>query len=184
MKLELNAMKNLTSSSPDNTMSLFIFQQEKAMFRFMKCWAAFDICLGSLLGYVETAAANTQAITAVNIALDPDAEMIRRAEAANARLLKSYPNGFSLDASHRPHITLLQCYVYTANLKKIYAAAGKVIGKEKVTNWKLQAFKYYYSPWKNLGLGGIVVARTDKLLELQKKLIDAIAPFTAEMGTA
>lgn len=154
------------------------------MFRYMKCLAAFDICLGSLLGYVETAAANTQPITAVNIALDPDATMIRRAEAANARLLKAYPKGFALDASHRPHITILQRYVYTANLKKIYAAAGKVFTTEKVANWKLRASKYYYSPWKNMGLGGIVVEPTDRLLELQKKLIDAVAPFTVETGTA
>jgi len=153
------------------------------MFRTMKFLAAFELCLGALLVYVETAVANTQAVTAINIALDPDAAMIRHAEAANARLLKSYPNGFALDASHRPHITLLQRYVYTANLKKIYAAAGKVIATEKVANWQLQAFKYYYSPWKNLGLGGIVVAPTDKLLALQKKLIDVVAPFTAETGT-
>lgn len=150
----------------------------------MKFLAAFDICLGSLLGYVETAGANTQAITAINIALDPDVAMIRHAEAANARLLKSYPKGFALDASHRPHITLLQRYVYTANLKKIYAAVGKVLATEKIASWNLQTFKFYYSPWKDLGLGGIVVAPTDKLLALQKKLIGAVAPFTAETGTA
>jgi hypothetical protein len=150
----------------------------------MKVLAAFDICLGSLLGYVETAGANTQPVTAVNIALDPDATMIRRAEAANACLLKVYPKGFALDASHRPHITILQRYVYTANLKKIYAAAGKVLAAENVAGWKLQAFKYYYSPWKNMGLGGIVVAPTDDLLDLQKKLINAVAPFTVETGSA
>jgi hypothetical protein len=46
-------------------------------------------------------------ITAVDILLDPDATMIQHAKAANARLLKVFPKGFALDASHAPHITML-----------------------------------------------------------------------------
>ena len=33
--------------------------------------------------------------------------MVRHAEAVNARLLKVYPKGFALNASHRPHVTRL-----------------------------------------------------------------------------
>src|SRR5260221_6746830 len=50
--------------------------------------------------------------------------------------------------------------------------------------WSLKAFKCYYIPWKDIGLAGIVVEPTDDLLRLQQKLIDAVAPFTAETGTA
>jgi hypothetical protein len=32
---------------------------------------------------------------------------------ANARLLKVFPEGFALDASHHPHITMLQQFVRT-----------------------------------------------------------------------
>ena len=50
-------------------------------------------------------------------------------------------------------------------------------------SWK-KAFKYYYIPWKDIGLGGIVVEPTDDLLRLQQELIDAVAPFTEKTGTA
>ncbi|MGB8308181.1 MAG: hypothetical protein WCE36_30575, partial [Pseudolabrys sp.] len=52
---------------------------------------------------------------------------------ANARLLKAYPKGFPLDATHTPHITMLQRYVQTANLDKLYAAVGNVLLARKPT---------------------------------------------------
>ena len=146
--------------------------------------AAFFIGFGALLAHTGASAAQENPVTAIDIALEPDATMIQHAEAANARLLKVFPKGFSLDATHRPHISMLQRYVRTADLDKVYAAAGKVLADEKVTSWKLKAFKYYYIPWKDIGLGGIVVEPTDDLLRLQQELIDAVAPFTEKIGTA
>ena len=65
-------------------------------------------------------------VTAIDIALEPDATMVRQAEADNARLLKAYPEGFALDATHHAHITMLQQFVRTADLKKVYSAAAFV----------------------------------------------------------
>jgi hypothetical protein len=65
-------------------------------------------------------------VTAIDILLEPDATMLKHAEANNARLLKAYPKGFALDAAHRPHITLIQRFVRTRDLDQVYAAAGKV----------------------------------------------------------
>lgn len=154
------------------------------MLRYMKVLAVLDICLGSLFGHVAIAGEKQSPITAINIAFDPDAMMTQHAEAANARLLDDYPKGFALDASHRPHITILQRYVRTADLEKIYAAVREILTNEKVDDWKLKAFKYHYSSWENLGLVSIVLEPTDDLLELQRKLIDVIAPFTVKTGTA
>jgi hypothetical protein len=64
------------------------------------------------------------------------------AETANARLRSVFPNGFALDASHRPHITMLQRFVRTADLDKVYAAANKVLATNNPRRWKLKAFKY------------------------------------------
>ena len=50
---------------------------------------------------------------------------------------------------------MLQRYVRTADLDKVYAAAGKVLADEKAKSWKLKAFKYYYIPWKDIGLGAL-----------------------------
>jgi hypothetical protein len=154
------------------------------MHRNLSALAALVTGLGSLLGPAGTSGAQENPVTAIDIALEPDATMIQHAEAANARLLGVFPKGFRLDATHHPHISMLQRYVRTADLDKIYAVAGKVLADEKVTGWKLKAFKYYYIPWKDIGLGGIVIEPTDDLLRLQQELIDAVAPFTEKTGTA
>lgn len=151
----------------------------------MKLLGLLGICAGSLPGYVEKANAQQHPITAINIALDPDATMIRHAEAANAGLLKDYPKGFAFDASHRPHITLLQRYVLTENLDKIYTAVGKVVNGMEVADWKLKASRYYLTPsGNNQGVLSLIVESTDDLLKLQQKLIEAVAPFTVKTGTA
>jgi hypothetical protein len=123
-------------------------------------------------------------VTAMDIVLEPDAIMIERAQAANAALLKNFPKGYSLDEEHRPHISVMGGYVYSANLEKIYVTVDKVLATEKILSWKMRAFKYYYIPLKEIGLGGIVVEPTPDMVRLQKKLIDALAPFMSPTGTA
>ena len=63
----------------------------------------------------------------------PDATMVQRAAANNARLVKEYPKCFTLDKSHTPHITLLQCFVRTADLEKLFAAEEQVLAAANVT---------------------------------------------------
>ncbi len=123
-------------------------------------------------------------ITAIDIVLEPDAKMVQRAIEVNKRLLKTYPDGFALDDKHHPHITLLQRYVRTEDLEKVYTVAAKVFAKFKVSEMKLEAFKFYYIPDKNIGIAGIVIEPTEDLFKLQQELIDAVAPYTVETGTA
>ena len=82
----------------------------------------------------------------------------------------------------RPHITMIQRFVRTADLDKVYAAAGKVLAGANVTAMKLEAFKYYYIPSGATGLAGICAKPTPELLKLQADLIAAVAPFTVETG--
>ena len=98
---------------------------------------------------------------------------------------QGFPQGLcsGQDATHRTSRSL-QRYVKTADLDKVYEAVGKVLAEEKPTRWKLKAYKYYYIPWKDIGLAGIVIEPTDDLIRYQKKLIDAVAPFTVKTGTA
>lgn len=156
------------------------------MLRHFKGLAALSIgLLVSLPDSVLPAGADEPgSVTAIDILLDPDAVMIENAQAANERLRKSFPEGFALDETHQPHISVLQRYVKTADLDKVYDAVGKVLAGEKPTTWKLKAYKYYYIPWKDIGLAGIVIEPTDDLIRYQQKLIDAVAPFTVETGTA
>ena len=48
-------------------------------------------------------------VTTIDVLLEPDA-------------LKLFPKGFALDATHNPHITLIQRFVRTGDLDKVYAA--------------------------------------------------------------
>ena len=125
-------------------------------------------------------------ITAVDIVLEPDATMIQHAQAANAGLLKNFPKGFALGDEHAPHMSVIGGYFYTANLDEVFAGASKVLAGEKVMSWKLKAFKYYYIPLKEIGLGGILVQPTPDLIRLQDELFDAIGKFMApgSSGTA
>jgi 2'-5' RNA ligase superfamily len=122
-------------------------------------------------------------VTAIDILLDPDATMIQHAQAANARLLKNFPKGFTLGGAHAPHVTVLQRFVKTTDLPKVYAAADKVFAKENPTGWQLTAFKYDYIGDKTMAIGNILVKPTSDLLRLQRELIDAVTPFTAPSGT-
>jgi len=123
-------------------------------------------------------------VTAINILLEPDATMLQRCEANNARLLEVFPKGFAMDATHRPHVTLLQRFVRTADLDKVYAAAGEVVAGTAVLGLQMEAFSYYYIPSGPVGLAGIVARPQPALRKLQQDLIEAVAPFTVATGTS
>jgi 2'-5' RNA ligase len=146
-------------------------------------FGAIGLRLGLILLFVQGAAAQQHAATAIDIALEPDATMVRHAMAANVRLLKSFSKGFALDATHHPHVTMLQQFVRTDDLDKLFAAADAVFVKEKPAAWTLKAFKYYYIPSPPLGLAGIVVEPTEDLHRLQDALITAVKPYTVKTGT-
>jgi hypothetical protein len=122
-------------------------------------------------------------VTAIDIVLEPDDTMVEHARAVNACLRGAYPDGFALDAAHHPHITMLQRYVGTADLDKVYAAADAVYTSENPVTWQLRAVRHYYIPSPPMGLAGIVVEPTEDLLRLQRRLIDAVAPYTVTTGT-
>ena len=143
--------------------------------------------VGSLMLTALSAEAATpvpaSAVTAIDILLEPDAPMLQRAEAANAAQRKVYPQGFALDAAHRPHITLVQRFVRTSDLEQVYAATNQVFANHDVAGIKLQAFKYYYIPLSaDLGLSAIAAKPTAELLKLQSELIAALEPFTGPEG--
>ena len=131
-------------------------------------------------GNTLAAGAKPNDITAIDILLEPDAIMVQQATATNDRLRKVFPKGFALDASHRPHITLVQRFVRTGDLNIVYAAVGKIFATNDVTGLKLEAVKYYYTPDKELGISGIVIKPTPALLKLEQKVIDAVTPFAVK----
>jgi hypothetical protein len=121
-------------------------------------------------------------VTAIDILLEPDATMLQHSADNNARLLKVFPKGFALDATHTPHITMIQRFVRTADLDQVYAAAHQVLAQANVQAMKLEAFKYYYAPAGAVGIAGICAKPTPAIVKLQADIIAAVAPFTVETG--
>jgi hypothetical protein len=154
------------------------------MKQLMKVTFACLLAMAALSAQIQAAdtAAKPSKVTAIDILLEPDATMLQHSADNNARLLAVFPKGFSLDATHTPHITMLQCYVPTANLKKVYAAAGKVLAAANVKAMKLEAFKYYYAPGGAVGVAGICAKPTPEILKLQADIIAAVKPFMVETG--
>ena len=142
-------------------------------------WLGLMLTLASAQG----SAGQQSPVTAIDVALEPDATMVQHALAANVRLLQSFPKGFALDETHHPHISMLQQFVRTEDLDKVFAAANAVMAKEKPTAWTLKAFKYYYIPSPPIGLAGIVVEPTEDLHRLQDELIAAIKPYIVKTGS-
>jgi 2'-5' RNA ligase len=153
------------------------------MHQSFEVYTAVGLGLGLAIALAQGAVAQENPVTAIDIALEPDATMVQRAMAANARLLKSFPKGFALDKTHHPHISLLQQFVRTDDLEKVFAAANAVLAKVKPTTWRLKAFKYYYIPSPPIGLAGIVIEPTEDLHRLQDDLIAAVEPYSVKTGT-
>ena len=125
---------------------------------------ALGLAQGAVAQQTQGAVAQQNPVTAIDIALEPDATMLQHAKDANARLLKSFPKGFTLDETHHPHVTMLQQFVRTDDIDKVFAAANAVLAKEKPRAWTLKAFKYYYIPSPPIG-------------DIQKSLIEYVANF-------
>ena len=122
-------------------------------------------------------------LTAIDILLEPDDTMLMRAKTDNARLRENDPAGFSLDAAHTTHISVLQCYVHTKDLDKVFAVVKQVSVAQKPVGMELKTTGYFYIPWQGQELAGITLLPTPELLKYQQAIIVAVAPFTAKNGT-
>ena len=109
--------------------------------------------------------------------------MLAHAERNNARLREAFPDGFALDAEHRPHVTLLQCFVAVNDLESLCDAAGAVIGNANVTSMELRAVRYGYTPGPGVGIAGVWVQVTPELSKLQADVVGAATPFMVATAT-
>jgi 2'-5' RNA ligase len=123
-------------------------------------------------------------LIAVNVLLDPDAATVERARAVNARLRANFPGGFAFDASHAPHVTLLQRFVRTEDLDPIAKVVAEALRVAPPVRWESKAVGYYALADGDLGLVGIVFEPTEDLRRIQQAIVDVVAPFPGGVGTA
>jgi 2'-5' RNA ligase len=122
-------------------------------------------------------------IIAINVLLEPDATMATRARALNARLRENYPRGYALDATHVPHITLVQRFVRDSDADAIAAAVSQVIGPTG-PSLHLTAVGLSASEWIGLGVLSINVDGSPELRHLEQRIVDAVQPYAVSGGTA
>lgn len=131
-----------------------------------------------------TAAADAQGLIAIDVLLLPDATMTTRVMAINRLLLRDLPWGFALDATHVPHITLLQCYVRADDLGKVGAAVEAVLHRAPPQGMELTAAGIFASRVANISATGISVGVTPALGRLQQDIVVAVTPFIRHGGTS
>jgi len=146
----------------------------------------------AVLGFVSVLIqpANPQAnnttnekLIAIDILLQPDQTMIAKANAVNGRLRGNYARGYELDATHAPHITLLQRFVRVKDLDAVTAAVAKVYAHNPPIGLQLKAETLDYVIWGGVAVTVFVVERTPELMQLHEKVIAAVEPFSVSGGT-
>ncbi len=125
-------------------------------------------------------------LTAIDVLVNPDDQTLDQARAWNARMRESVPDGFSLDATHQPHITTLQRYVRTAALDQVYDAVMTTVARIGSGGLSYQGVAIRHAEWgvPGQGLAAILVRPGPPVLDFQASLLAAIAPFTEPQGDA
>lgn len=121
---------------------------------------------------------------AIDCLLEPDAALVATADAINARLRENYPPGYSLDATHAPHVSLAQRFVRADAFDELTAAVSSALAAERPVGWPLQATGYDYAMWAGVALTVLLIERTPDLERLQQAVLAALAPYTVAEGTA
>jgi len=124
-------------------------------------------------------------LTAIDVLIDPDEATIVRAREVNTRMLKSLPQGWALDDTHKPHITTLQRYVRTADLDHVYDAVEKTVADTDMASLSYRVVKIAHADWGFPGYGPAVllVEVSPEVLDFQAKLVDALSPYVESGGT-
>ena len=82
----------------------------------------------------------------------------------------------------RPHITMLQCFVRTADLDKVYAAAGKVLAARQRERHEAGGVQILLCPGRRDWRRGHLREADAGNLKLQADIIAAVKPFMVETG--
>ncbi len=123
-------------------------------------------------------------LIAVDVLIEPDQTTVEKSNAVNARLRGNFTAGYALDATHAPHVTLLQRFVRARDLDAVTAALTNVFATERPMALSLKATSLDYVIWGGVAVTVLVVERTPELMQLHQKVIDAVEPFSVNGGTA
>jgi len=123
-------------------------------------------------------------LLAIDVLLEPGPAVAKEAHKANAGLLKNYPQGFALDESHKPHITLAQRYIRAADLPAVTTVISKLFSEARLQELKLKAQGYHTNAKSGIGFCVMAISVTPALAKLQQDVVDALQPYSIPGGTA
>jgi hypothetical protein len=135
-----------------------------------------------VLAIAEPAQQAPGEVIAVDVLLQPDHESSGRAVRINGLLRQSDPSGFALDASHLPHISVLQGYVEAKSLPAIYRAVEGVSTKLPLAGRQLTVLGLEHKPWGDQEITNIQIAKIRELEAFQADLVSAISPYLVKTG--
>jgi 2'-5' RNA ligase len=121
---------------------------------------------------------------AIDVLIEPDRQMADRANSINARLRQNYPEGFSFDESHVPHITLAQRYVRATDVDGLASALAGAVKSGPTFPIELTATGLASNAYSATRVVVCIVARSPELLALASMAIDAVRPYAVIGGTA
>jgi hypothetical protein len=146
--------------------------------------AAMGIAESLAADHQETPLQPDDSVLAINILIEPDASTQAEARALNSALRARFPQGFALDESHTPHLSLVHRFVHTKDLNRLSAAVSEVLVRSQPFPWTLTESGLAASPWGNDVMVSINVRKTPELARLQSDLVKASEPFSAPSGDA
>jgi hypothetical protein len=149
------------------------------MFLLAGCFA-----LALLLEAESPSASQDSEVIAIDVLIEPDAAMVQLAKAVNARLRQEEPAGFALDTDHVPHLTLLQRYIKRSDLAAAAIAVNEVVQSGPAPPLRLTATGYEAIEWAERRVLLYRVERSAQLLQLARRVAEALRPFSRPGGTA
>ena len=136
-----------------------------------------------MLNYSADSKAEPNWATAIDVALLADVTTIRHALVLDKRLSEPR-DAQSLDAAYHLRLTTLQCYVDTAALLDVYAAADAVLNLADPASWELTAVGYEAVENRDGSAVVSLLVRPDEAwLRMQHQLIFGLVPHFASTGT-
>ncbi len=125
-------------------------------------------------------------LIAIDVLVEPDEATRNYARALNRRLREAMPDGFALDHTHIPHVTLLQRYVRAADRDRALDAVGSTVTARSLAPVQLSAVRLAHAGWDTPGVGmlSLMLAEDPRLTDLQARLVAAVAPFAEPGGSA
>jgi 2'-5' RNA ligase len=132
----------------------------------------------------SAAKADGKRVVAIDVLLEPDATMTKKAVVANARLRENYPEGYTLGPEHVSHITLVHAYVHEKDLPQLEATVAKLADAAQPLKWELTATGYTHAIWSGVAITTIGVERTRALDAFQERIAKAAERVAVAGGTA